>query len=67
MPQSKRKDTREALVRAAMAWFHVDRPEQGKPSGLRILTTGSVWNPTITELRLARACARHAATKRRKP
>ena len=51
---ARRKKLEAAIVRAARSWFYCDRPQQGRPSGLRMLTARSVWYPNPAELRLAR-------------
>ena len=50
-------DIELSIVRAAISWFNCDMPQQGRPSGLRMLTSGDVWTPNPAELRLARRVA----------
>jgi hypothetical protein len=52
------------VVRWALAWFRQDRPPKW-PSGLRILTTGDVWEPSPSQKKLAKACS-NLLTERRK-
>ena len=59
----------KAVVRAANAWFNSDSyVGAGWPSGLRVLTARSAWNPSPPMLRLARAVAKYqdALSKRRR-
>ena len=49
-----RRKLEQRIVKAAMSWYYSDRPRQEQPSGLRIATTGDVWNPSPAEKRLAK-------------
>jgi hypothetical protein len=57
--------TLKRLERAAMAWYNSDYVGSGFPSGLRLLTASSAWNPPPPYLRLARACATHDKAQRK--